>query len=233
MSKQGKNYRAATEKLRKKESFSLSEAVALLKENKVVKFDATAELHLNLNVDPKKDDQNLRGTMLLPHGTGKVYKIAALVTDDQVKAAKEAGAAAAGLEELLAEFEKGKVDYDIIIATPDTMKKIGKVAKTLGQKGMMPNPKSGTVTQDIKKTIEELKRGRIEYRVDKQGNVHTVFGKVSFKAEELENNLKAILKAIRDGRPSGVKGTYIKTITINSTMAPGIPLNIGEVMANL
>ncbi|MFH1012868.1 MAG: 50S ribosomal protein L1 [Candidatus Peregrinibacteria bacterium] len=231
--KRSKNYRAAREKLQGKNSFSLSEAVKLLKETSTVKFDATAELHLNLNLDPKKDDQNLRATIVLPHGTGKNYKIAAIVSDDKVKIAKEAGATNAGLEDLIGEFEKGKVNYDIIIASPDVMKHLGKVAKTLGQKGLMPNPKSGTVTTDIKKTIEEFKRGRVEYRNDKEGNVHVVFGKVSFKEDELLNNLKALLKAIRESRPSGVKGTYINSITLTTTMGPGIRLNVNEALSNL
>ena len=233
MSKRSKNYRAALEKFQGKTRFTLKEGIRLLKETSAVKFDATCELHLNLNGDPKKEDQSLRSTLLLPHGTGKTYKIAAVVSDDKVKAAKAAGATAAGLEDLITQFESGKFDYDVILAAPETMKYLGKVAKTLGQKGMMPNPKSGTVTNDIVKTIEELKRGRIEYRSDKEGNLHTVFGKVSFKEEELENNLKAILKSIRDNKPAGIKGTFIKSMTITSTMGPGIHLEVNEALSNL
>lgn len=233
MSKPGKKYRAAVQKIGGKQDFSLSDAVKMLKETSTVKFDATAEVHFNLELDPKKEDQNLRGILVLPHGTGKAYKIAAVVGDDKVKEAKAAGAVAAGMDELIAEFEKGKFDYDVIVATPDVMKKLGKVAKILGQKGLMPNPKSGTVTQDVVKTIEELKRGRVEYRSDKEGNVHVVFGKLSFKEDALENNLKAILKVIRDNRPAGAKGTYINSIVIASTMGPGIRLNASEVMGNL
>ncbi len=229
MSKSGKNYRAAAEKLQGKESHSIKEAVTLLKETAATKFDGTAELHMNLNIDPKKQDQVLRGTMILPHGSGKTLKIAAVVGDDKVAAAKKAGADAAGLEDLIEEFSKGKINYDMILATPNTMKSLGKVAKVLGQKGLMPNPKSGTVTDDVEKTLDELKRGRIEYRNDKDGNVHTIFGKASFKAEELENNLKSLLKTIRDARPSGVKGTFIRSITVTSTMGPGIRIDAAEI----
>ena len=230
--KKGKNYRKSLEKV-EKDFYTIEEAVKMIKETSVVKFDATAELHVNLNIDPKKADQQIRGTVSLPHGTGKKVRIAAIVTDDKVKEAKDAGADAAGLEDLIEEFSKGKIDYDIIIATPDTMKKIGKVAKTLGQKGLMPNPKSGTVTPEVGKTIKELKAGRIEYRNDKQGGVHTLFGKVSFKEAELENNLKTAIRAIRDAKPSGVKGTFIKSISLSSTMGPGINLDLAQALKAL
>ena len=233
MPKKGKNYKGSLDKVRGKDFYSLSEAIKLLKETSTVKFDATAELHLNLNIDPKKADQQVRGTVSLPHGSGKKVRIAAIVTDDKIKDAEAAGADKAGLEDLIEEFGKGKIDYDIVVATPDTMKKIGKVAKTLGQKGLMPNPKSGTVTEDIVKTIKELKAGRIEYRNDKQGGVHTIFGKVSFKEAELENNIKTAVKAIRDAKPSGVKGTFIQSISISSTMGPGIALELSEMLKSL
>jgi large subunit ribosomal protein L1 len=233
MLKKSKNYRASLDKLKGKNFYSLSEAIKLLKETSTVKFNATAELHFNLNVDPKKSEQNIRGTVALPHGSGKTLKIAAVVPEDKVKAAKSAGAAEAGLENLIEEFSKGKINYDIIVATPNVMKNLGKVAKILGQKGVMPNPKSGTVTDDIEKTIKELMGGRVEYRNDKESNVHTIFGKISFKEEELENNLKTILRAIKSAKPSTVKGTFINSITIASTMGPGIRLNVNETLKNL
>jgi len=233
MPKKGKNYRASLDKLKGKEFYSLDEAIKLLKETSTVKFDATAELHFNLNMDVKKTEQAVRGTVTLPHGSGKTLKIAAVVTDDKVKAAKAAGAAAAGMEDLVEELGKGKIDYDIIVAMPATMKNLGKVAKILGQKGMMPNPKSGTVTDDIEKTIKELMSGRVEYRNDKEGNVHTIFGKLSFKEEELENNLKTVLKAVKNAKPSTVKGTFINSITIASTMGPGIKLKVNETLKSL
>ena len=233
MSKKGKNYRAIAEKLAGKEFYTLSEAVKLVKETSPVKFDATAEVHLNMNLDPKKAEEALRGTVMLPHGSGKTLKIAAIVSDDKAKAAKAAGADAAGLEDLIEEFSKGKIDYDVIVATPDVMKSLGKVAKILGQKGMMPNPKSGTVAQDIEKAITELKKGRVEYRTDKDGNIHTIFGKVSFKEEELENNLRVLLKTLREAKPSTVKGNYIQSITLASTMGPGVKLDVNETLKAL
>jgi large subunit ribosomal protein L1 len=233
MLKKSKNYRASLDKLKGKKFYSLSEAIKLLKETSTVKFNATAELHFNLNVDPKKSEQNIRGTVALPHGSGKTLKIAAVVPEDKVKIAKAAGAAEAGLENLIEEFSKGKINYDIIVATPNVMKNLGKVAKILGQKGVMPNPKSGTVTDNIEKTIKELMGGRVEYRNDKESNVHTIFGKLSFKEEELENNLKTILRAIKNAKPSTVKGTFINSITIASTMGPGIRLNVNETLKSL
>jgi len=222
------------ESLKAKPTYTLEEAVKLIKETGgVTKFDSTCEIHLNLNIDPTQADQIVRSTVTLPHGSGKKLKIAAVVPDDKVKAAKEAGAVAAGMEDLIAEFETGKFNYDVIVAMPSIMKNLGKVAKILGQKGMMPNPKSGTVSENIVKTIEELGRGKIEFRNDKDGNLHSIFGKVSFKEDQLENNLKAFLQAVRDSKPSGVKGSFINSITVTTTMGPGIHLNINEVMGAL
>jgi large subunit ribosomal protein L1 len=231
--KRGKKYAQAAEKLAEKESYGLSEALKLLKETATTKFDSTAEIHFNLNIDPTKADQAIRGTINLPHGSGKKVRIAALVNDDKVKAAKEAGADEAGLEDLIAEFEKGKIDFDVIVATPDVMKSIGKVAKTLGQKGLMPNPKAGTVTENIEEAIKELKAGRLEYRNDKEGNIHSVIGKTSFKDEELENNLKSYLRMIRDAKPAAVKGSFIRSITLTTTMGPGIRLDVNEALKAL
>jgi large subunit ribosomal protein L1 len=233
MHKRGKKYAESSKKLTQKEGYSLPEALKLLKETSYVKFDATAEIHFNLNVDPAKADQAIRGTISLPHGSGKKIRIAAIVHDDKAKEAKEAGADAAGLEDLIAEFEKGKVNYDVVVATPDVMKQMGKVAKTLGQKGLMPNPKAGTVTDNIAKTIKELRGGRVEYRNDKEGNIHSIFGKLSFKDEALENNLKAFLRVIRDAKPASIKGSFINSITLTSTMGPGIKLNVNEALKEL
>ena len=233
MFKKSKNYRASLEKMTGKAFYSVPEAIKLLRDTNTVKFDATAEVHMNLNIDPKKSEQAIRGTVALPHGSGKKLKIAAIVNENNVKIAKAAGAEAAGLEDLIAEFSKGKINYDIIVATPDVMKSLGKVAKILGQKGLMPNPKSGTVSDNIEKTIKELMGGRVEYRNDKEGNLHTIFGKMSFKDEELENNLKTIIKAIRNSKPSTVKGTFVRSITITSTMGPGIHLNVNETLKSV
>ena len=230
MSSKGKNYRNSLDKLKGKEFYELIEAIKLLKETSTTKFDGTAEAHFNLNIDPTKAEQVIRGIVALPHGSGKKIKIAAMVSDDQVKAAKDAGAESAGMEDLIDEFSKGKVNYDVIVATPDAMKKLGKVAKILGQKGMMPNPKSGTVTDNVPKTIKELLAGRVEYRNDKDGIVHVIFGKVSFKEAELENNLKTIIKVIRESKPATIKGTFVKSIAIASSMGPGIRLGVNEAM---
>ncbi len=229
----GKKYTEAAKKLAGKESYTIAEALKLLKEIGTTKFDSTAEIHINLNIDPTKAEQAIRGTLSLPHGSGKKVRIAAIVSDDKIKEAKAAGADEAGLEDLVAEFAKGKINYDVIVATPDVMKKIGKVAKILGQKGMMPNPKAGTVTDDIVKTIKEIKAGRLEYRNDKEGNIHSIFGKLSFKDEELENNLKSFLKVIREAKPSVLKGSFVKSITLTSTMGPGIKLNVNEALNSL
>lgn len=231
--KRGKKYRESVSKLTQKEGYNLPEALKLLKETSYTKFDATAEIHVNLNIDPAKADQAIRGTLSLPHGSGKKIRIAAIVTDDKAKAAKEAGADEAGLEDLIAQFEKGKVNFDVVVATPDVMKQMGKVAKILGQKGLMPNPKAGTVTDNIAKTVKELRAGRVEYRNDKEGNIHSIFGKLSFKDEQLENNLKAFLRVIRDAKPASIKGSFINSITLTSTMGPGIKLNVNEALKAL
>ncbi len=233
MKKYSKKHKEAQKKLGNDPIETIEEAIKLVKSTAITKFDSTAEIHLNLNIDPTKADQTVRSTIILPHGTGKNLKIAAVVNDDMVKAAKAAGATSAGLEDLIEEFKKGKFNYDVVVATPDVMKSLSKVAKTLGQKGLMPNPKSGTVAQDIIKAIEELSRGRVEFRNDKQGSIHSVFGKTSFKEAELENNLKAFLSAIKETKPTGAKGNYIKSITLTTTMGPAIRLNVNEVMASL
>ena len=233
MAKKSKNYRNALEKIDKNKFYTLSEGIKLVKETNVTKFDGSIEIHFKLGIDPKKADQAIRTTVSLPHGTGKSIKIAAIVSDDKIKSAKDAGATNAGLEDLIAEFKKGKFDYDIVIATPDVMKKIGPVAKTLGQKGLMPNPKSGTVTTDIEGTIKELIKGRVELRNDKEGNIHSIAGKNSFDDVKIEENLTVILKAIRELKPSAIKGTFIKSITLASTMGPGVPLEVNEVLKEL
>jgi large subunit ribosomal protein L1 len=232
--KRGKKYVESVKKLtHPKEGYTLNQALKLLKETSYTKFDSTAEIHFNLNIDPAKADQAIRGTISLPHGSGKKIRIAAMVTDDKVKMAKEAGADEAGLEDLIGQFEKGKVNFDVVVATPDVMKQMGKVAKILGQKGLMPNPKAGTVTDNIAKTIKELRGGRVEYRNDKEGNIHSIFGKLSFKDDELENNVKAFLRIIRDAKPASIKGSFINSITLTSTMGPGIKVNVNEALKAL
>ena len=206
--------------------YSLSDAIDLMIKYSTVKFDPTAEIHFNLGIDPRHADQQVRNTVTLPHGTGKKVRVVVFCTDDKVKEAKDAGAIEAGAEELIDKVSKGWLDFDTAVATPDMMRSLAKIARTLGPKGLMPNPKAGTVTQDIKKTVTELSAGRIEYRNDKNAIIHSVFGKLSFGPEKLKENLETLVKAVQEAKPTGVKGTYIESITINSTMGAGIKLTV-------
>ncbi|MFA7686052.1 MAG: 50S ribosomal protein L1 [Candidatus Gracilibacteria bacterium] len=220
-------------KLVEKKLYSMDEAVALLKKTNPTKFDASTEVHFYLGVDPKQADQNIRTTVALPHGTGKEVRVVAFVGEEKVKEAKEAGAVEAGTDVLIEKIEAGWFEFDIAIATPDQMKNLGKIAKTIGQKGLMPNPKTGTVTTDVAKTISEIKKGKIEIRVDKLSNLHNLFGKVSFDEAKLKDNLKSIVKAVLDSRPASSKGTYIKSITVTTAMGPGISLDVADATAEV
>lgn len=219
--KRGKKYKEKAA-LVVQSSYDLPKAVELLVQVSTVKFDASAEAHIRINADTTQADQLVRTTVALPHGTGKTVRIAAFVPDDQISEAKKAGAHKAGNDELIAEIEAGTIDFDVAVAVPAIMKELGKIAKTLGQKGLMPNPKAGTVTTDVAKTIEELKKGRIECKMDKQGIIHVPFGKISFGAQKLQENLEALMAAINDAKPSGIKSTYILSLTVTPTMGPGI-----------
>jgi large subunit ribosomal protein L1 len=233
MSKKGKNYKKVSELVDRNKVYTLDEACALLKQTSTTKFDASCELHVKLGVDVKQAEQMVRSTVSLPHGTGKNIRVIAFVNDNQVKEAKEAGAIKAGLDELIEEILKGWMDFDVAVASPEVMKNLGKVAKTLGTKGLMPNPKAGTVTPDIGKTIGELKKGRVEIRTDKQGQMHNTFGKVSFSAEDLKENLMTLVKAIVDTKPAAAKGTYINSLAVATTMGPGIKLDTSSVLTQL
>jgi len=225
----GKKYRNFAQTFDRQKLHSLSEAIELIVQAKdLAKFDQTVETHLNLGVDPKHADQIVRGTVVLPHGTGKDVRVVAFVDDSQVKEAKEAGASEAGTEDLITKIEKGWLDFDIAVAAPDQMKQIGKIAKILGQKGLMPNPKAGTVTPDIAKTINEIKKGKVEFRVDKLSNLHNSVGKLSFGTDKLLENIKTYIKAVQEAKPAGIKGTYINSLTLTTTMGPGIKLNLSE-----
>lgn len=224
MSKKGKKYQDA-KKLVTKEVYELDEAIELLKKTSTTKFDSSCEVHFNLGLDPKQADQNVRTSVSLPHGTGKDVRIVAFVGEESIKEAKAAGAMEAGTEDLVKKIEKGWTDFDVAVATPDQMKSLGKIAKTLGQKRLMPSPKAGTVTPEFAKTIEELKKGRIELRVDKDANMHNIFGRVSFENDKLKENLLTLTRAVLDAKPASSKGTYVKSMTLTTAMGPGVPVD--------
>lgn len=221
-----KKYKEAAALREEGKLYTIPEACELLPNLSTVKFDATAEVHIRINADTTQADQLVRTTVTLPHGTGKTVRIAAFVVDEDADAAKKAGADIAGISTLLPLVEQEKIDFDIAVASPAVMKDLGKVAKVLGQRGLMPNPKAGTVTDDIAKTIDELKKGRIECKMDKQGIIHTTFGKVSFGAEKLKENLEVILHEIKEAKPVGIKGEYIKSISISPSMGPSIRISL-------
>ncbi len=227
--KKGKKYTEVSKLVEKNKLYSKEEAIKLVKETSITKFDSSVELALRLNLDTKKADQQLRGAFVLPNGTGKTKKVLVIAKGDQAKAAQAAGADYVGDTDLLEKIEKENwFDFDTMIATPDMMPALGKLGKILGPKGLMPNPKTGTVTMDVKKAVEEVKKGRIEYRTDSFGNIHTIIGKVSFDEKKLVENLDAFVSLIIKTKPAVVKGTYIKGITVSSTMGPGIKINTND-----
>lgn len=224
--KKSKKHLEALGKIEKNKLYTKEEAVALVKETSTTSFDSTVELAMRLNLDTKKADQQLRGAVVLPKGTGKTKKVLVIAKGDAAKAAKDAGADYVGDNDLLEKIQKENwFDFDVMIATPDMMPALGKIGRILGPKGLMPNPKTGTVTTDTKKAVEEVKKGRVEYRTDSYGNVHAIIGKVSFKEEDLLENLNAFAKLIIKSKPSAVKGKYVKNISIASTMGPGIKID--------
>ena len=227
--KKGKKYTEATKKIEKNKLYTKEEAVKLVKETSVCNFDASVEVAMRLNLDTKKADQQLRGAVVLPKGTGKTKKVLVIAKGEAAKAAKEAGADYVGDTDMLDKITKENwFDFDVMIATPDMMPALGKIGRILGPKGLMPNPKTGTVTVDTKKAVEEVKKGRVEYRTDSYGNVHTAIGKVSFKDEDLLENLNAFVSLIVKSKPSVVKGTYVKNISVSSTMGPGVKIDINS-----
>ena len=227
--KRSKRYVSNLEKLDKNKAYSAIEAVKLVKETSNAKFDSTIEVAMNLNLDTKKNDQQLRGAVVLPNGTGKTKRILVLAKGDQAKAAKEAGADFVGDLDMIQKIEKESwFDYDVIIATPEMMPMLGKIGKLLGPKGLMPNPKTGTVTMDTAKAIEETKKGKVNYRTDSFGNVHGIVGKASFDDAKLVENLKAFFEAIMKVKPSTVKGAYVKNVSISSTMGPGVKIDLNS-----
>lgn len=218
----GKRMEAAVKAYDKAKAYSFEEAAKIVKDNAKAKFDETVELHVKLGIDTKKADQQVRTTVVLPHGTGKTKRIAVIAKGEHAQEAQKAGADRVGAEDIVEEVIKGKIDFDVLVATPDTMKDLAKAAKILGPRGMMPNPKSGTVTFDLANTIKALKAGRIEFKADAYGIVHAIVGKASFDAAKLAENAKAVMDTILRVKPSTSKGVYVKSISMSSTMGPGV-----------
>ena len=227
--KNSKRYADLASKVDKRSLYGVEDAVKLVKETSSAKFDETVEVHMNMNLDTRKADQQLRGAIVLPNGTGKSQKVLVLAKGDQAKAAKEAGADYVGDNDMIEKIEKENwFEYDVIIATPEMMPMLGKIGKVLGPKGLMPNPKTGTVTMDVKKAVEDTKKGKVEYRTDSFGNIHGIIGKVSFDADKLAENLTTFVSTILKLRPASVKGNYVKNISISSTMGPGIKIDLNS-----
>ena len=231
MSKKGKSYKEKAQLVDRQSQYELADAIELVQETSRAKFDETVELHVRLGVDSKKADQQVRGAVVLPHGTGRDVKVLVFAQGDKIKEAEEAGADFVGGDELAEKIQKeGWLDFDVAIATPDMMGVVGRIGKILGPQGLMPNPKSGTVTFDVKNAVEDTKAGKIEYRLDKGNIIHVPVGKVSFGSDKLYDNLKTILAAIIKDRPAAAKGKYLRSVSLASTMGPGIKVNTAKLM---
>ena len=226
--KRSKRYRELIAKIDKNKEYSLEEAVKLLKEVATAKFDETVEIAMRLGVDPRHADQMVRGTVVLPHGTGKKVRVLVFAKGEKVQEALDAGADYAGLDEYIEQINKGWLDFDVAVATPDVMSKVGRLGRILGARGLMPNPKSGTVTMDVAKAVKEIKAGKIDFRVDKTGIVHSGVAKVSFDEEKIIDNVKTFVNAVIRLKPAAAKGTYLKSIALSSTMGPGIFIDRNE-----
>ena len=222
MAKVGKKYSEAAKLVDRSKTYTIEEAVALVKKASFEKFDASVEVSYNLNVDPRHADQQIRGAMVLPNGTGRTQRVCVIANGPQEQEAKDAGADYVGGKELIEQISKGWFEFDVLVAIPSMMGELGKLGRLLGPKGLMPNPKTGTVTMDVKKAVEDIKKGKVEYRVDKEGNINLLIGKVSFDEEKLIENFKAINDTILRARPAAVKGAFVKNCTISSTMGPGV-----------
>ncbi len=220
--KKGKKYLAAEKLFDKNELYPIEEAIALVKKVNFAKFDASVEVSFNLNVDPRHADQQIRGATVLPNGTGRSQKVLVVTQGPKETEAKEAGADFVGGKEILEDIKKGWFDFDVIIATPDMMGELGKLGKILGPKGLMPNPKTGTVTMDVAKAVEDVKKGKVEYRVDKEGNINCLIGKLSFSDDKLVENYRALYDILLRARPAAVKGIFMKNVVVSSTMSPGV-----------
>lgn len=227
----GKKYRDALAKVDRSQRYLLEESLRLLKETARAKFDETVEMAIRLGVDPRQADQNIRGTVTLPHGMGKPVRVLAFAKGEKEKEAQEAGADFVGSEELIKKISEGWLDFDKAVATPDMMGAVGRIGKVLGPRGLMPNPRTGTVTMDIGKAVKEIKAGKLEYRVDKAGIVHVPVGKASFGPEQLIDNARAVLTSVLRAKPASAKGNYIKGVTVTTTMGPGIKIDLAQVRA--
>jgi large subunit ribosomal protein L1 len=224
VAKRGKNYLKVRE-LKDRPEYPLEEAVALVKKSHYVKFDESVDIAMRLGVNPKQSDQMVRGTVVLPHGTGKTKRICVLAAGEKIKEAEAAGADHAGGEDLIEKIAGGWIDFDVVIATPDIMRSVGKLGRILGTKGLMPNPKSGTVTFDVKKAVEETKAGKVEFRIDKTSIIHSTVGKVSFPEEKLVENVRTFVNAVVHAKPSTAKGKFVRSMSISATMGPSFKIN--------
>ena len=232
MAKKGKRMTAGYEGIDRNASYSVVDAVKMIKARAVAKFDETIELSLNLGVDPRHSDQNIRGVVALPHGTGKTMRVAVFAKGDKADAAKAAGADLVGGEDLAEKIQAGEMNFDRVIATPDMMAVVGKLGKVLGPRGLMPNPKLGTVTPDVETAVKNAKAGEVQFRAEKAGIVHAGVGKASFSEQQLNENVRAFLGAILKAKPTGVKGAYMKKISLSSTMGPGVKVTVSEASAS-
>ncbi len=229
MAKRGKKYLEAKSKIENR-PYPLDEAVKLVKEVSYTKFPGSVEVSMRLGVDPKKADQMVRGTVVLPHGTGKTKRVLVIASGEKIKEAEEAGADFVGGEEVIKKIQQGWLDFDAVVATPDMMRHVGKLGKILGPRGLMPSPKTGTVTFDVAKAVKEIKAGKVEFKVDKTGNIHVMVGKTDFTDEQLKENIKALVEAVIRAKPPAAKGKYIKALYLSPTMGPSVKLDPNEFM---
>jgi large subunit ribosomal protein L1 len=223
--KRGKQYKKVAELINRNKTYSIEEAVKLVKVSKIAKFDESVEVHIKLDINTKKGEEQVRGTVVLPHGTGKTKKVA-VITSTKAKEAKEAKADLVAGEDLIAKIKSGKIDFEVLVATPEMMPKLAPIAKILGPKGLMPSPKTETVTEKIKETVESLKKGKVSFKNDDSGNIHQIIGKISFPDDNLKENFSVFLETLRKSKPASAKGKFIKSITICSTMGPGIRISL-------
>lgn len=233
MAKHGRKYQEATEKVNRDQLYSPAEAIKLVQETSFAKFDETVEVHMRLGIDPRHADQQVRGVVLLPHGLGKTVRILVFAEGEDAKIAEEAGADYAGGDELITQIQSGWLDFDVAIAVPSMMGKVGRLGRVLGPRGLMPNPKAGTIApaEDIPRLIEEARQGRVEFRVDKTANLHISIGKISFPSEKLLDNLAVVMDTVRRAKPAASKGQYVKKITLTSTMGPGVQMDPTQALA--